>query len=50
MNMIQKISNDFLITIYKKAKALNVNNSYFITLLEVEMQNRNLMSKYFYIK
>jgi hypothetical protein len=47
--MIQRISNDFLITIYKKAKALNVN-SYFITLLEVEMRNRNLVSKSLYIK
>ncbi|WP_413789594.1 sporulation histidine kinase inhibitor Sda [Metabacillus rhizosphaerae] len=47
--MIQKISNDFLITIYKKAKALNVN-SYFINLLEVEMKNRNLVSRCLYVK
>ncbi|WP_279382007.1 sporulation histidine kinase inhibitor Sda [Metabacillus bambusae] len=47
--MIQRISNDFLIIIYKKAKELNVN-SYFITLLEVEIKNRNLVSKYLYIK
>ncbi|MBO1514148.1 sporulation histidine kinase inhibitor Sda [Metabacillus sp. BG109] len=46
---MQRISNDFLIIIYKKAKELNVN-SYFITLLEVEIKNRNLVSKYLYIK
>jgi len=40
--MVQKISNELLISAYKRARTLKLD-SYFIYLLETEMQRRNII-------